>query len=87
MIIWTVFSYTTIDVIEVYKHFDHIFGQGSGDIWIRNAQCTGIENSIFDCVIMPRLGRRKIDMCNHYQDVGISCYHTSTTTGNSNNYY
>jgi len=44
-------------------------GQGSGAIWLDDVQCTGSENSIFDC---PHT-RWGVENCQHYEDVGVTC--------------
>ncbi|XP_019637391.1 PREDICTED: deleted in malignant brain tumors 1 protein-like [Branchiostoma belcheri] len=45
------------------------FGQGSGDIYMDDVQCSGDESSLFDC---PYAGWG-VHNCRHREDVGIVC--------------
>ncbi|KAI8517425.1 scavenger receptor [Branchiostoma belcheri] len=45
------------------------FGQGSGDIYMDDLQCSGYESSLFDCSY-PGWG---VENCGHSEDVGIVC--------------
>ena len=45
------------------------FGEGTGQIWLDNVQCTGSESNIIDCP-QPIPGRHD---CTHNEDVGIRC--------------
>ncbi|XP_078696446.1 uncharacterized protein LOC144924760 [Branchiostoma floridae x Branchiostoma belcheri] len=45
------------------------FGQGSGDIYMDDVQCSGDESSLFDC---PYAGWG-VHNCRHSEDVGIVC--------------
>jgi len=49
----------------------HLFGNGSGEIWLHNLHCNGNESSLADC---PRenstWGKTN---CHHGEDVSISC--------------
>ena len=44
------------------------FGQGTGSIWIDDAQCTGSENRLIDCTH----DTSTVD-CGHSEDAGIRC--------------
>ena len=44
------------------------FGQGTGSIWIDDAQCTGSENRLIDC---PH-DTSTVD-CGHSEDAGVRC--------------
>ena len=46
------------------------FGQGTGKIWIDQLNCTGSEDSIFECG-MNELGKHD---CEHREDAGVECY-------------
>ena len=45
------------------------FGQGTGEIFLDNVQCTGSETSIFDCQ-SNGFGNHN---CAHFEDAGIFC--------------
>ena len=44
------------------------FGQGTGSIWIDDAQCTGSENRLIDCTH----DTSTVD-CGHGEDAGVRC--------------
>ena len=48
---------------------DGRFGPGIGPIWLNEVQCTGQEQTLFNCSQQP-FG---INNCNHDQDVGVIC--------------
>lgn len=45
------------------------YGQGTGNIWLDNVDCTGYEPSLFACR-HPAIGDHN---CNHGEDAGVSC--------------
>ena len=45
------------------------FGQGTGPIWLDNLQCTGAENSLYNCTANA-VGSHN---CGHYEDAGAKC--------------
>ena len=47
------------------------FGQGSGDIWLDDLRCTGIEMSILNCT-HDGIGIFRSN-CGHHYDVGVEC--------------
>ena len=55
------------------------YGQGSGQIWLDNLNCSGNEITIGEC---PHAGWRMHD-CEHNKDAGIEC----VANGNSNVYF
>ena len=46
------------------------YGQGDGPIHMTNLDCTGEEESLFDC---PYDGADSHQYCRHYEDVSIEC--------------
>ena len=53
--------------LEAESYSPH-YGRGSGPIWLDNLNCTGKEESLFDC---PRgIG---LSDCTHEDDVGVIC--------------
>ena len=46
------------------------YGYGTGKIWIDQLNCSGSENSIFDCD-MSEFGNHD---CEHREDAGVECY-------------
>ena len=53
------------------------FGQGKGQIWMDNVQCTGDESSSTEC----HHNGWGNENCNHYEDAGVIC-----TTGDENDF-
>lgn len=45
------------------------FGKGTGQIWLDDVNCTGIENFIYECQ-HPDFGANN---CGHGEDVGVVC--------------
>ena len=45
------------------------FGEGTGQIWLDNTQCTGSEGDILDC----STGSNGVNSCTHAQDAGVRC--------------
>ena len=58
-------GYPMVEGVYRYAHF----GQGSGRIWLADLQCSGEEESLFNC------GHRGIGQhyCGHNYDVGVAC--------------
>ncbi|XP_073671178.1 scavenger receptor cysteine-rich domain-containing protein DMBT1-like isoform X5 [Paramisgurnus dabryanus] len=52
------------------------FGQGSGQIWMDDVQCTGNETKLTDCSATPR-GTHN---CGHIEDAGVICQFGRTQT-------
>ncbi|XP_073723257.1 scavenger receptor cysteine-rich domain-containing protein DMBT1 isoform X11 [Misgurnus anguillicaudatus] len=52
------------------------FGQGSGQIWMDDVQCTGNENTLTNCTATPR-GTHD---CGHHEDAGVICLFGRTQT-------
>ena len=46
------------------------FGQGSGQIWIDNVDCTGSESTLVSC---GHLGVGITRDCSHSEDAGVKC--------------
>ena len=65
-------SHARLDVCSrVGGYIGHSYGEGSGQIWLDNVQCTGSETSIADC----RHFNWGVHGCGHRRrDVSIHCY-------------
>ena len=53
----------------VNAHQSAHFGQGTGQIWLDDLQCTGSESSLTDC---PHQGLGSHN-CAHHEDAGVTC--------------
>lgn len=56
--------------------FFNTFGQYQCPIWLDDVQCTGSESSLLDCQ-HNGWGNHN---CDHYEDITLSCSHTSHST-------
>ncbi|XP_041032841.1 deleted in malignant brain tumors 1 protein-like [Carcharodon carcharias] len=45
------------------------YGEGTGDIWLKDVRCDGREFSLDQCSANPQVG----DTCRHMEDVGVTC--------------
>ena len=52
------------------------FTLGTGQIWLDDVQCSGLETRLIDCP-SATLG---VHNCNHVEDAGVSCFPLSNTT-------
>ncbi|XP_028414891.1 deleted in malignant brain tumors 1 protein-like [Dendronephthya gigantea] len=50
------------------------FPNGSGEIWLKNVDCTGEEETLTSC---SHSGWGVSDSCHHYKDVGVECFKTA----------
>ena len=50
-------------------HSNAYFGTGSGQIWLDDVRCSGIESTLLECA------NRGIGVhdCSHYEDAGVEC--------------
>lgn len=49
------------------------FGEGEGDIFLDNVQCTGTETNLGEC----QHNGWGMNNCRHYEDAGVACYNSS----------
>ncbi|XP_060571753.1 deleted in malignant brain tumors 1 protein-like isoform X2 [Ruditapes philippinarum] len=49
------------------------FGEGQGDIFLDNVQCTGTESNLGEC----QHNGWGNNNCRHYEDAGVACYNSS----------
>ncbi|XP_052791481.1 deleted in malignant brain tumors 1 protein-like isoform X3 [Mya arenaria] len=54
-------------------HSSAAFGEGHGDIFLDNVQCTGTETNLGEC----QHNGWGNNNCRHYEDAGVSCYNSS----------
>lgn len=50
------------------------FGEGAGQVWLDNTQCTGSEEEILDC----STSTSGVNSCTHAQDAGVRCGNVPT---------
>ena len=50
--------------------YNAYYGQGSGQIWLRNLRCVGTESTVGDC---SHDGWGYTSSCRHYDDAGVKC--------------
>ena len=55
------------NLIGAVAHSSATFGQGIGEIYLDNVQCTGSESSLLACSYVS------IDNCFHSEDAGVQC--------------
>ncbi|KAJ8042165.1 Low-density lipoprotein receptor-related protein 4 [Holothuria leucospilota] len=53
----------------IASYSNAFFGQGSGQIWMDNVQCNGLESSLSECM-HNGFG---IHNCGHHEDAGVAC--------------
>ncbi|XP_026992470.1 putative DMBT1-like protein isoform X2 [Tachysurus fulvidraco] len=67
----------------VTAHPSAHFGQGSGEIWLNDVQCSGNESTITQC---SHRGFRK-HICSHREDAGVTCSDNVRLAGGSHRCY
>jgi len=60
-------------------YIEHVYGAGTGPIWLSRVQCVGNESSIADC---SHSGWGGVPACWHRDDVSVSCANSSELIGN-----
>ena len=53
-------------------HSNSYYGQGSGQIWLKDVGCSGSETSLGDCV-GGNVFSSQINDCFHYEDASVTC--------------
>ena len=71
-------DYTHAQYTGAVALFRATFGQGSGQIWLDNVECTGSEVRLIDCPANP-IGTHN---CAHSEDAGVRCSTISTCEEN-----
>ena len=59
------------------------FGEGVGQIWLDNVQCTGSERKLIDCAASSS----GVNSCTHAQDAGVKCVIGKSSTHLLDYYY
>jgi hypothetical protein len=53
------------------------YGQGSGEIWMDDVQCTGNESKLVECAHVGTWGTHN---CNHREDGGVECFNSNNVS-------
>ena len=61
--------FAQILVVGAEAHSRATFGEGTGQIWLDNVACTGLESRLIDCPASS-LGSHN---CQHTEDAGVRC--------------
>ena len=65
-----VFNFCSVPEAVHGKDSSTEFGIGSGDIWLDDVKCTGMEENIFSCSQLPLSQENN---CQHHEDSGVRC--------------